>query len=592
MKYGNHPYLLINDMNLVEKSKNCKFIWNPILKKANQDLISPPIIPDDPDGWLWEILDKTKERILRGCIVYKVTEDRRYFEAMKKQLWCLIDEWPWIEKFHHEEVNLEADLRTGIIMYTLGLVYDWMYNDFSAKEKKKLLSAIVDKGYPMLKKDIEANAFYLTSYGNNWLAVMLGGYAVAAYATIDDCSFSTEIINLAIERTKIMATYVGDDGAWEEGPFYWGGIAFLIMFFDIVDSLPKSTEKLLTSDALNKTCMFPIYMNMPSGGRANFSDALYYQDHNASYLFSVMARTTQNPQYQWAFNEFRTVAEESKPELIKVDINDFRPVEETYQFLSYDTILTTDYPSQWPLFKVFQGDTYGFIASRSGFGRDDDGLVLCANGGTNGTNHHQLDIGQVIMTFNKHNFIYDPGYGRAFYLDDRTRVNRQNYFAKSSMGHNIVTINGANQIDSPKAKGIIRNCVSKTDMDLFEINMTSAYDNCDCGIRMVKRRRGLDIVEIEDFYNLSEELPVRLAWFYKGDAKIYNGNSVIIKTPDGDCKILIESKLEASITLESYSEAGYLNRSYKPIFPEVYKYISINVQPGLKHHLKTTFYFT
>jgi oligo-alginate lyase len=297
----NHPYLLLHGVDLKTKAEKCGFIWNPILEKADADITSPPFVPENPEGWLWEILDKTKERILRGCIVYKVTGDERYLNSMKKQLWCLIDEWPWIENFCHKEIGLEADLRTGIIMFTLGLVYDWMYDDFSAFETNRLLSAIVDKGYPMLKKDIKADAFYLTSFGNNWLAVMLGGYAVAAYATMGECAFSQEIINLALERTQIMATYVGDDGAWEEGPFYWGGIAFLILFFDIVGSVPDATTNLLHMDRLEKTSMFPIYMNMPSGGRANFSDAHYYQDHNASFLFSVMARSAQNKNYQWAF---------------------------------------------------------------------------------------------------------------------------------------------------------------------------------------------------------------------------------------------------------------------------------------------------
>ena len=592
MDYGLHPYLLINNMDLKSKADESSFIWNPIKEKADADLLSQPLKPADPDGWLWEILDRTKERILRGCIVYKVTGDDRYLEAMKKQLWCLIDEWPWIEKYHHEEVKLEADLRTGIIMYTLGLVYDWMYVDFSMEDRKRVLSAIIDKGYPMLKKDIEADAFYLTSYGNNWLAVMLGGFAAAALATIDENRYSSEILDLALERTKIMSTFVGADGAWEEGPFYWGGIAFLIMFFDIIDSLPGSKTNLLKTESLLKTSEFPIYMNMPSGGRANFSDAHYFQDHNASYLFSVMAKIAQNPNYQWAFKEFRNVSEFSKPELEKIEIRDFRPPEETYQFLAYDENLKAEYPDKWPLFKLFQGDTYGFIASRNGFGRNDKGLTLCANGGTNGTNHHQLDIGQIIMTYNKFNFIYDPGYGRAFFLDDGQKVSRQNYFAKSSMGHNIVTINGENQIDSPKARGAIRNCVSNEYMDLFEIELTTAYENCDCAVRMVKRRRDLDIIEVEDFFNLAAYLPLRLAWFYRGEARIEDENTVMVQSPAGMCRIIIESVEQLTIALESYSEKGYMDRNNKPIYPEVYNYIYINVEPGLKHHLKTTFYFT
>lgn len=592
MNYGKHPYLLINDVDLKQKSKSSSFLWLPILEKANKDLVEPVIIPHDPDGWLWEVLDKTKERILRGCITFKVTSEKKYFESMKTQLWCLIDQWPWIEKFHNEELGLEADLRTGIIMYTLGLVYDWMYHDFTETERKRVLNAIVNKGYPMLKRDIEADVFYLTSYGNNWLAIMLGGFGTAALATVDECDFSKQIIKLATERTKIMATYVGEDGAWEEGPFYWGGIAFLVIFFDILDSLPSSRAKLLNRDNLMKTSTFPIYMNMPPGGRANFSDAHYHQDHNASYLFAIMAKAAKNPYYQWAFHEFRNVADCNKVELKKLGIYNFRTPEETYQFLSYDENLKPKYPSTWPLFKLFQGKTYGFAASRSGFGRNDNGLVLCANGGTNGTNHHQLDIGQIIMTYKKHNFIYDPGYGRAFYLPDKTRVSLQNYFAKSSMGHNIITINGQSQIDSPKAKGTIMNCISNEKMGFFEIEMSSAYSDCNSAVRIIKRFRSTDKIEVEDIFNLERKLPARLAWFYKGTAEVIDDKNVVIKHKNEECRLNIESTEPVKVSLEFYSEKGYIDRNNQLLPADTHNYISIKMNPNIQHHIKTTFFFS
>ncbi|MDX1358601.1 MAG: heparinase II/III family protein, partial [Clostridia bacterium] len=424
-----------------------------------------------------------------------------------------------------------------------------------------------------------------------WLAVMLGGYAVAALATVDECSYSKDIIELALERTRIMAGHVGDDGAWEEGPFYWGGIAFLLMFFHIIDSLPRSSTGLMKMDRLEKTALFPIYMNMPPCGRANFSDAHYYQDHNASYLFSLMAASCKNTYYQWAFHEFREVAPESIPELKKIEINDFRSPEETFQFLVYDQNVNP-HPPDLPLFKVFQGKAYGFLASRSGFGRSDTGLVICANGGTNGTNHHQLDIGQIIMAYNRFNFISDPGYGRAFFLPDGSKINRQNYFAKSSMGHNIVTINGNNQIDSPEARGIIRNCVSNNAMDLFEIEMSSAYSQCSFAVRMVKRLKKADVVEIDDYFNLDSALPIRLAWFYRGHAEIIDGSTVKITSAAGICRLTIDSDVEFRLSSDSYSEKGFMDRNNQPLPPEEYPFIKIEAMPSKKHHLKTTFYFS
>ena len=591
MKFKEHPYLIIGNMNLREKAEAVSFLWQPILKKANEDLTRIPILPMDADGWLWEDLDRTKERILRGCVVYLITSENKYFEAMKRQLWCLIDDWPWIEKFHHEEIKLEADLRTGIIMFTLGLVYDWMYNEFTPEERIKIKTAITDRGYEMLKKDISNDAMYLNAYGNNWLAVMLGGFAVASLAIYNESDFAKEIVEMAIERTLRMSDHVGNDGAWEEGPFYWGGIAFLILFFDILDSLPGQKNAFLKKSSLLKTCMFPLYMNMPGGGRANFSDAHYNQDHNAAYLFSIMGRVDQNTYYQWAFKQFREVAEESKPELSRIGINDFRPHEETYQFLAYDHTLESKYPTELPLFKVFQGETYGFASSRGGFGRYDESLVLCANGGTNGTNHHQLDIGQLIMTFKKHNFISDPGYGRAFYINGGEKVNNQNYFAKSSMGHNIVTIDGANQIDSPDARGIIETIDIGPDKHEFKITMDSAYERCLGAVRRVERFLADNTVAVTDEFLLEEKLPTRLAWFYNGEASVIDDNTIEIKYESSICEIRIESNTAFVISLEHYTEEGMHDRNNKSMSPTKYNYISIAFIKTTSLNIISTFTF-
>ena len=590
MKYGKHPYFLIRDINLCKKAGRANFLWQPILAKAEADLSMPPILPSNPDGWLYEDLDRTKERVLRNCIVFLATGKRKYFDSMKKQLWCLIDEWPWIEKFHKEEVHLNADLRTGIIMFTLGLTYDWMYEFMNNEERRRVREAIIKKGFPLLEKDIKNNAFYLTSYGNNWLAVMLGGFAVAALSVRDEYPEADEIVELAVERTRIMADHVGHDGAWEEGPFYWGGIAFLIMFFDVLKSLPEGPD-FLELDQLKKTCMFPLYMNMPGGGRANFSDANYFQDHNSSYLFAVMAKVTGNPVYQWAFHEYRNVAPESIPELEKIDIHDYRTPEETYQFITYDTGLKPEYPKGLPFLKVFQGSTYGFVSSRKEFGRYHNGLVLCANGGTNGTNHHQLDIGQVIMVYNKHNFINDPGYGRAFYLPDGKRVDRQNYFAKSSLGHNIITLDGMNQIDSADAKGFIEVIEDSNQFHSFKITMDTAYENCRKAVRAVKRNLIKDKVEIIDDFHLVVEKAARLAWFYNGEAQIIDSDSVSLTNGNSTCTIEIKSESYFEISLESYTEEGMLDRAGNLMYPQQYPYICINLPESKTHLISTNFTF-
>jgi len=583
-----HPYLYISKFNLKEKAITNHAQFNKLLEKANVDLLLPPLIPEDPKGWLYDILDRTKERILRGCIVYKVTKEEKYFNCMKEQLFCLIDEWPWIEKFHKDKLNLNADLRTGIIMFTLGLVYDWMYNDFTDFERGKVYKAIAVKGFNLLKKDIKKNAFYLTSYRNNWLAIMLGGYCIAALATYNENRFSKIIYDMAMEKTKIMANNIGKDGAWEEGPFYWGGISFLIMFFDIISSI-DFVPNFLNMKSIKNTPLFPIYMNMPPSGRANFSDAHYHQDHNSIYILATIARITKNPHYQWAFHEFNEVAKESHSQLKKLNITQFRPQEETYQFLTYDSTLSPKYPYTYEPFKVFKSPTYGFISSRTNFGRNDDKTVMCVNAGTNGTNHHQLDIGQIIITSNKENIIVDTGYGMAYYFKDKTKTTIQNYFAKNSFGHNIVTIGNKNQTDSSSAYGKITEAYRKDHANYFTIDLTNAYENTKKAIRKIIHKDNI-IMVIDDFILLEPD-SAKLRWFFNGDLLLAN-NKFIITNKNTLLEGNVSTSLDTSFSCSSafFSDEGCIDRANKKLPETHYPYMQFYSPSSIHHVFHTTFY--
>jgi len=584
-----HPYLYINNLDLKTKAKNNSFMFDSLFEKAKADLNSPVLFPDDINGWLYSILDKTKERILRNCIIYKITKEQKYFDSMKIQLFNLIDKWPWIEKYHKKDLKLHADLRTGIIMYTLGLVYDWMYNDFTAAERLKVYEAITIKGYNLLKKDIKNNAFYLTSYSNNWLAVMLGSYCIAALATYYENDYSREIYELAIEKTSKMADTIGKDGAWEEGPFYWGGISFLAMFFDILSSINGAPNHLEMS-CFKNTPLFPIYMNMPPYGRANFSDAHYNQDHNSIYILATIARITQNPYYQWAFLEYREVSKENKEYFNSMNINNANLQEETYQFLTYDETLLPKYPITFENFKVFQGANYGFISSRTNFGRNDTRSVLCINSGNNGTNHHQLDIGQLIITFHKENYIMDPGYGMAYYFSDGTKTNMENYFAKNSFGHNIVTIGNSNQINSSSASGKIIEAYRKDNTSFFTIDVTKAYRNVKKAIRKIIHRD--DIIIVIDDFTLFVSDVAKLRWFFNGDLILHDKKFVIsglFSKCIGEVTTISKQNLISSTSY--YSDEGCIDRANKPLTNKQYPYMQFSLEKSTHHVFQTTFTF-
>jgi hypothetical protein len=85
---------------------------------------------------------------------------------------------------------------------------------------------------------------------------------------------------------------------------------------------------------------------------------------------------------------------------------------------------------------------------------------------------------------------------------------------------------------------------------------------------------------------------VRLAWFYRGIAKIINENTVKITSDSGTCRITINSEIPIELSLDSYSEEGFMDRNNVPLPPEDYPFIKITSISSDKHHLKTTFHFS
>ena len=308
-----HPYLLIADQprpyaqtpaGLRRKSKESGPLWKPIRRRAQADLGAPALFPDDVDGWLFDIVDRAKDRILRSALVFLVSQDKRFLATVKEQVWDIIDRWPWVERYHREVVGLNADLRTGVIMQVLGLVYDWLQPHLSLRERTRIVDAI-RRGMAMLAEDRKQDAFYLSAYGSNWLAVMLGGFGTAALATYHEIPESPEIVGLSIERTEKMLKRIGEDGGWEEGVFYWAGLVNLGAFFHVVASATRGGLNFLKEDRLRRTCYFPLYFSMAPKGRADFGDAHFAFDSSGAPLFALMASVCQDPVLQWAFWEYR-----------------------------------------------------------------------------------------------------------------------------------------------------------------------------------------------------------------------------------------------------------------------------------------------
>ena len=605
-----HPRLLVSARSmphipsvadLKAKRSRCAGVWRPLWARTKEDPGSPPLFPEYPEGWLCDILDAAKERILRDSLAYLFTRQKRYLECVKEQLWCLIDRWPWIEVYHRDAAGLHADLRTGVIMLVLGLVYDWLYSELSSGERQRILDAISERGYPALERDQQQDAFYLTAYGSNWLACVLGGFGTAALATMHDLDESAAVANLAVERCAGMLEHIGPDGGWEEGPFYWAGVVDLAMFFSIVRSATAGRVDYLDDDRLKNTGYFPIYTAMAPNGRADFSDASYDHDQGGAAVFPLMAELSGNPHFQWAYQEYRDHAPESKEAreskyALTSNVAPPRPEKEVFQFITYDPSIEAQKPdARVPLGRLFQTDAYGFVVSRNGWGRSDNGVTIAAKGGNNGAPHHQLDIGQVIVSAHRERYLKDLGYGNsAGFFPSGEKIGYLGDFHKLSSGHNVVMIGGEQQVNDAGARGVILDFHTDNHIgDSYRIDCTSVYgETCTRAVRTVVQLRP-DILLVYDAFELTAPRQAALRWHYSGSGGIDDEGHFAITGNKGTCaaRLLCLSTDTPLYSKGLHRQEGWLSRSHEPTVDETHRYVEISTKAAIAHTFLSVFAF-
>lgn len=471
-----------------------KAIWDRVLQSARQAAQEGPIIAA-PETMSADPA-RTLDRVWRLGLAYHATGDALYADAARRQARAIVQDWcEWIHPESKAQLKLTTDLRTGITVHALGLIYDWFYERLDAGEREAVTAAIRKRGFlPWLKDRIA-----LTHYKSNWCACIAGGMGVAAMATIEDIPESPEIAALAAEHVPRMLEGFGPDGGWEEGASYWDGTALLIDYLDALRTATGGKVDHLSDPRLRRTCWFPIFFTMPPDGLADFADG-YYRDAFRPRAFAAVAAANRDPVLQWACRQ--AMARDCDP-----------CPEKTLLF--YDPGVEARPPdSTAGLSRAFRD--VGWVAIRNSWDDADDRPVIAAKAGDNrhgGCQH--LDVGNLIVSAGGGKLLADYGYGNGRPAwtwrqtpdeEGRCRWNDPLY---STPGHNVVVIAGRNQ--RLEGAGTISAFRDDGSVAAVTLDCTGAYDGVRSVLRMIVHRRP-DLLVVVDAVSLEQPEPAWLSW--------------------------------------------------------------------------------
>ena len=324
--------------------------------------------------------------------------------------------------------------------------YDWLYDQMTPRERKKVARAIIDKGLkPALN---EADAWFYNSE-INWNSVCNAGMVYGALAVWEeDPEFCRSMLEKSLESNK-LAFKAYEGGGYPEGYNYWGyGSSFQIMLEAALDSAfpPLPTEDLfaplpfstgITHDFYASSA-FIRFTSTPAGNCYSFSDA--YRKASGQYMQT------------WMINYIgdRSIV---YPEMRIMEMTGYKRLCEERLFPMYLISLFhcgPNTPAGMPDDHYFQcGGTTPIFVYRSGWAAEEDDY-LGVKGGLTMSSHSHCDQGSFYFESDGVTWATDLGMQDYNSLEsagvdlwDMTQDSeRWEVFRIGPFSHNIVTVNG------------------------------------------------------------------------------------------------------------------------------------------------------
>jgi autotransporter-associated beta strand protein len=221
------PEMLARAKALVAQGGSFKTWYDTIIARADlylTDDTPPTTAPTAASGGTQPILAGLEDNLtflagaysLRTAVEGTDADAVKYFDKAKAVIQAVIQWSTW-------DTGSQF-LGAAMVSQGISLCYDWMYDKFTATERKQ----IADRVYTLAIKptiDTCTAKTYWTQWYGNWAFVCVGGVGSAALAFAPEY-YKTETETLLAKAWPVLQSsmqhFAGENGGWHEGPGYLG----------------------------------------------------------------------------------------------------------------------------------------------------------------------------------------------------------------------------------------------------------------------------------------------------------------------------------------------------------------------------------
>jgi len=524
-----HPRLLIDGPgfeSLCSRVKNDPVLreWDKRLRRQADRVLKAPL-PEHvlPDG---KRLLGTSRRVLGHsytlALAYRLHGDKRHADRLWRELETVVG---------FPDFNPRHFLDTAEMTHALAVAYDWLYDTWTENERSTIRKAIVELGLKPGLKVYRKGHWWPRSI-HNWNQVCNGGLTLGALAVGDEePELAGEILRGALLSVPLAMNTYAPDGAWGEGPGYWGyATRYNVVMLAALESALGTDFGLSGMKGFSQTGLFPIYMTGPTGRTFNFSDS----GDRIGYIEPLfwLAQRFDLPICTW----FATGRGRPLP----------------VGMIWYQKPALDPAAAGLPLDRYWRN--VEVVTLRSDW-LDPDALFVGIQAGSNRVNHNHLDLGSFVLDALGHRWAVDLG-GDNYNLPGYFGRQRYNYYRLRAEGHNTLVLDPGKEPDQdPKATARIERFVSEGGRAFAVADLTTAYAkqarSVKRGVAMLDRRAVL----IQD--ELDAQKPADFWWFMHTRASV-------TLSEDGRTATLAQDKAKLTARLVAPAEARFEVRPAEP----------------------------
>jgi hypothetical protein len=435
--HAGHPRLLLTDDQLAQNIAAAKTdplrasVHARIISLAEAQLTAKPVehVLIGP-----RLLDKSRTalaRVLTSAMAYRLTGDTRFAARAKLEMLTVAAFADW-NPSHFLDV---AEMSTA-----LGLGYDWLYNYLTPAERTTIRTALLEKGLELAPAAYATGGAtdkrvgrWVTAH-HNWNQVCNAGLLTAALAIADEePALARLVVNGARVSLPLAMDAYQPDGAYPEGPGYWGyGTSYNVLALAALESALGTDFDLGKAPAFDRTALYRLHIQSPTGLSFNYADG-------GPALGAA-------PEYTWlALRYAQPAALAHSRELLTNVVVTKKADRESDRFFALHAVWFPSSPatdhsslatSAAPLDIRFRGPAQ-LALFRSAW-HDPRALFLGFKAGSNTVNHAHLDLGSFVLDADGVRWAQDLGpddYNLPAYFG----AERWTYFRLTNFSHNTLT---------------------------------------------------------------------------------------------------------------------------------------------------------